>query len=60
MNELIASKWIGLSERSELIYQKMGFGQIAKSHFSRVELYTKAEYHESIKVKSNNELQKLK
>lgn len=24
MNELIASKWIGLSERSELIYQKMG------------------------------------
>jgi len=24
MNELTASKWIGLSERSELIYQKMG------------------------------------
>jgi tetratricopeptide (TPR) repeat protein len=42
------------------IYQKMGFGQIAKSHFSKVELYTKAEYHESIKVKSNKELQKLK
>lgn len=42
------------------IYQKMGFGQIAKSHFSKVDVYTKAEYHESIKVKSNKELQKLK
>jgi hypothetical protein len=42
------------------IYQKMGFGQLAKSHFSKVESYTKAEYHEGIKVKSNKELQKLK
>jgi tetratricopeptide (TPR) repeat protein len=42
------------------IYQKMGFGQIAKSHFSKVDLYTKAEYYEGIKVKSNKELLKLK
>ncbi len=42
------------------IYQKMGFGQLAKSHFSKVESYTKAEYHESIKIKSSNELHKLK
>jgi len=42
------------------IYQKMGFAQIAKSHFSKVDIYTKSEYHESIKVKSNKELKKLK
>lgn len=41
------------------IYQKLGFKQIARSHFLNVSNYKKAEYIQSIEIKAENELARL-
>lgn len=41
------------------IYQKLGFKQIARSHFLNVSNYNKAEYIQSLEIKAENELAKL-
>jgi tetratricopeptide (TPR) repeat protein len=41
------------------IYQKLGFNQIAKSHFNNVSLYSKAEYVDGLKLKAKIELEKI-
>lgn len=41
------------------IYKKLGFNQIAKSHFSAVKKYSKAEYISSFEIRAEKELENL-
>lgn len=41
------------------IYKKLGFNQIAKSHFANVKKYGSAEYIQNFEVKAEKEMEKL-
>jgi hypothetical protein len=41
------------------IYKKLGFKQIAKSHFANVKKYSNAEYIQNFEVKAEKEMEKL-